>query len=86
MTYTGAIPDHNKGTGTTTIEPAQDDLIQHTENTVTEPTMTHHTGHTVDHPHTTATQDTTLRTTADHTHIHPIDHQNIPHIKEDHTV
>ena len=42
------------GTGTTTIKAAQDDPIQHTEDTVTDPTMTHHTGHTINHPHTAA--------------------------------
>ena len=74
MTCTQTAPDHSKGTGTATIEAAQGYPIQHIEATVAEPTMTHCTGNTADHPHTTANQFTTLRTTADHIHIHLIDH------------
>ena len=64
ITCTEAAPDCNKGTGTATIKAAQDVPIQHTEATVAEPAMTHHTGHTADHPHTATHQVTTLRTTA----------------------
>ena len=74
MTCTEAVPDCNKGTGTAAIDEAQDDPLQHTEATVTKPAMTHHTGHTADHPHTTAHQAITLRTAVDHIHVHPIDH------------
>ena len=56
MTHTEATPDHNKGRGTATIEAAQGNTIQHTEDTVIEPTMTHHINHTTDHPHTAAYQ------------------------------
>ena len=37
MTYTEAAPDHNNETGTAAIEAAQDDCIQHTEDTVADP-------------------------------------------------
>ena len=86
MTCTVATPNHNNRTGSAAIEAAQDDPIQHTEDTVAGPTMTHHIGHTANPPHTTAHQATTLRTTADHIHTHPTDHQSTIHTKEDHTV
>ena len=76
MTCTEFAPDHGNGMGTATIEAAQDDPIQHTEDTATDPTMTHYTCHTANHPHTAAHQDTTLRTTVDHIHVHPTDCQN----------
>ena len=84
MTCTEATQDHNNGTGTTVIEAAQDNAIQHTKGTVADPTMTHHTGHTTNHPHTTAHQVTTHRIIVDHSHAHPKDHQNITHTKEGH--
>ena len=74
MTYTETAPDHNNGTGTAIIEAAQDDPIPLTADTGTDPIMTHHTGHSANHPHTTAPQVTTLRTTVDHIHGHPTDH------------
>ena len=40
MTCTEATPDHNKETGTATLETTQGDSIQYTEATVTEPAMT----------------------------------------------
>ena len=75
MTCTETASDHNNGTGTATKEAAQDDYIQHTEDTVTDPTMTHHTGHTTNPPDTTADEATALRTTVDHIHTHPTDLQ-----------
>ena len=86
MTYTEATPDHDNGMGTAAIEAAQDDPIQHTEITAADPTMTHQTSHTTNHPHTAAHQVTTLRTTVNHSHAHPTDHQNVTHIKEGHAV
>ena len=86
MTCTEAALDHDKGMGTATIEAAQDNPIQHTNDTVTDLAMTHHTGHTANHPHTTANQATTLRTTVHHIDIHPTDHQNIIHTKGNHAV
>ena len=86
MTCIEAAPDHNNRTGSATIEAAQDDPIQHTEDTVIGPTMTHHTRHTTNPQHTTAHQATTLRTSADLIHAHPTDHWSILHTKEDHAV
>ena len=80
MTCIEATPDHTNGTGTAAREADQEDPIQHTEDTVIDPTMTHHTGHT------TAHQVTTVRTAVDHIHAHPKDHQNITHTKESHAV
>ena len=65
ITHTEATPDHRNEMGTAAIEAAQDDPIQHTEDTVTDPTMIHHTGHTAIYLHTTAHQDTALRTAVD---------------------
>ena len=86
MTHTEATPDHTKGMGTDAIEAVQGDPIQHTEATGAEPTMTHHTGHTTDNPHTTAHMVTALRTAVGHIHIHPTDCQNIFQTTEDHAV
>ena len=86
VTCTEAAPDHNKGMGRDAIGAAQGNLIQHTEAIAIGPTMTDHTGHTADNPHTTAHQVTPLRTAAGHVHVHPIDHQNIFHTTEDHAV
>ena len=86
MTHTEATPDHNNGMGIATIEAVQDNPIQHTEATVTEPAVIHHTSHTTDHPHTTAHQVTTLRTAVGHSHVYPTNYQNIIHTTEDHAV
>ena len=86
MTCTKATPDHNSGTESAITEAPQDNPIQHTEDTVTDPTMTHNTGHTANHPHTAAHQVTTLRTAVDHIHVDPLDHVNITHIKKDQAV
>ena len=83
MTCTEAAPDCNKGTDTAAIETAQGNPIQHNEATLAEPAVTHHTSHTADHSHTPVHQVTALRTTVDHIHAHPTDHQNIIHITED---
>ena len=86
MACTEATPDHNKGMGTDTIEANQGSPIPHTEVTATEPTVTYHTSHTADNPHTAAHQVTTLWTAVGCIHSHPIDSQNIFHNPEDHTV
>ena len=85
-TCTEAASNHNNGTGTSTIEAAQDDPIQQTRDTAASPTMTHHTSYTANPPHTTAHQATTLRITVDHTHDQPTNHQSIVHTIKDHTV
>ena len=86
MACTEAAQNHSNRTGTTTIEAAPDDPIQHTENTATSPAMTNHTSHTTNPPHTAASQATTLRIAVDHTHDQPTDHWNIVHTKNDHAV
>ena len=55
-------------------EAAQGDPIQHTEATVTEPTMTGLNDCTADHPDTAAHLVTTIRTAEDHIHAHPTNH------------
>ena len=84
VTHTEATPDHNKGTAT--IEAAENNPVQCTKDAVTDPVMTHHTGHAANHPYTAAHQVTTLRTAIDHIHTSPTDHLNIIHTKEDHAV
>ena len=86
VTHTEAAPDHNNGTGSATIEAAQDDPIQHIEDIVADPVMTHHTDHTANPLYTPAHQATALRATADHNHAHPTEHQNILHTKGNHAV
>ena len=86
MICTEAPHNHNSGTGTATIEAAQGDPIEHTEDTATGPTKTHHTGHTANLPHTAGHQATTLRIAVDHTHDHPTNHWSIVHTEKDHTV
>ena len=85
MTCREATSDQYNGTGTATIEEAQDDHNQHTEDTDAHPPMTCHTGYTTNPPHTTAHWVTILRTTLDHIHVHLTDHQNIIHTKKNHT-
>ena len=79
ITCTEATPEHNNGSGTAAIEVTQDYCNQHMKDTVADPTVTHHTSHTANPPHTAAHWATVLRTTVDHIHIHPTDHQNIIH-------
>ena len=86
MTCTEATLNHNNGTGTASIEAAQDNPIQHTRDTVTGHAVTHHTSYTAKPSHTTAHQTTALRITVDHIHDFPTNCQNIVHTKKDHTV
>ena len=86
MTCTEATPNHKNRTGTATIDAAQDDPIQHTDDTAAGPTITHYTGHTANPPHATACQATTPRIAVDHTHEHPTNHQSIVHTKTDNAV
>ena len=74
MSCAQATLAHNNRTGTATIEAAQDNPIQHTDNTVEDAAMTHHTSHTANPLHTTAHQATTVRTTVDHIHTHPTEY------------
>ena len=94
VTCTEAAPYHSNRTGTATIEAAQDDPIQHTEDTATGHAMTHHTGHTANPLHTTPHQVNALRIILDQIHNYPTNfHSNYPtnfhsiaHTKRDHTV
>ena len=86
MTHTEAVPNHNNGTGTATIEAAQENTIQHTKDTATGPAMTHHTGHIANPLHTAAHQVTALRIAVDHIHDNPTDCQSIVYTKKDHAV
>ena len=61
MTCIEVAPDHNNGTGSATIEAAQDNSIQHTKDTVAGPAMTLHTSHTTNPTQTAAHQATTLK-------------------------
>ena len=67
-------------TDTATIEAAEDEPIQHIKDIVADPAMTQHTGHTP------TNKVTTLRTTVDHIHALPTNHQSIIHTKEDYIV
>ena len=78
MTCTEDAPNCNNGT-------AQDDPIQHSEDTATGPTMTHNTGHTANPLHTTVHQVTALRIVVDYIHDHPTTCRSIVHTKKDHT-
>ena len=86
MTCIEAAPDHNNGTGTDPIEAAQDDSLQHNEDRVEDPTVTHHTDHTANPSHTTAHQATPPRTAVDYIHAHPTNCLSIVHTKRYHTV
>ena len=85
VTYTETTPDHNNGRGKAAIGAAQNNPFQCTKDTVADPTMTHHTGHIANHPHTAAHQVTPLGIAIDHINANPTDCQNIIHTKEDHT-
>ena len=86
MTCTEAAPDQNSGSGTTTIDTAQDDPIQHAGDTVAGHAMTQHTSYTTNPPCITVHQATALRIEVDCTQDHLTDHQNIVHTKRVHTV
>ena len=49
--HTEVALDHNTRTDTATTEAAHNNLIQHTEDTATDPVVTHCIGHIKDHPH-----------------------------------
>ena len=63
VTCVEAAHNHNNGTGTATVEAAQDDPIQHTKDTATGSAVMHHTCHTTNPLHTAACQATILRIT-----------------------
>ena len=95
MTCTEAVPDHRTETDTAAIEVAQDSSTPYTGDIVTDPAVTHPTGHTT---HIAVIQTTTLETAAEHratyqaatlettvdpSHDHPTNHQSIALTKRD---
>ena len=86
VTCTEATPGVSTRTDIATIEVAQDDLTPHTGDIATDPTMTHHTGHTTHiaviqtiplgtiAEYISAQQGTALKTTVDQAHNHPTAH------------
>ena len=62
---------HKDGTETTNAEAVQGDPTQHTGDTVTGHTMTHHIGHITDHPHIAAFWVINPEVVVGHIHDHP---------------
>ena len=75
----------NTGIDTVTIEAANDDLTQHTEDTATDLTLTHHISHITDHPHITAFWVINPEIIVCHTHDHPTNLQGMDHADMIHT-
>ena len=86
MICTEATLDHNTGIDTATTEAAQDDLTIPSEDTPTDLTITHQTGHTVDHPHITALQGMDPKIIVGHTHDHPTELQGMNYTDQIHTL
>ena len=80
-----ATPDHNTGIDTTTTEAAHDDLVQPTEDTVTDLTVTPCTSHMADHPHIAALWVINPEIVIGHTHNHPNNLQGMNHADLIHT-
>ena len=80
MIHIEAIPDHDIGIITTTPKVAPNTQVPHTGVMAINPTMTHHTDPTTDHPCTEAHHHTTPETKAAHVHIHPTNPTNEIHI------
>ena len=70
MTHTEATPSHDIGIITTTSGVAHNAHIPHIEITVINPTTTHHTNVTADHPCIEVPQLTTPEIVVDGIHIH----------------
>ena len=68
-----ATLDHNTEIDATTTGAAHDDLALPTEDTATDLTMTHHTGHITDHPNIKPLQVINPKITVDCIHDHPTD-------------
>ena len=95
VTCTEVIPDHSTRTDIATIAVDQDNLTPHTGHIATDPTVTHHPGHTAHitvtetanletaAEHTAAHQATTLETTVDQAHDHSTTHQSTGHMKRE---
>ena len=63
----------NTRTDATTTGAANDDLTQPTEDTTTDLTMAHHTGHRAGHSNIETLQAIDPKITVDHIHNHPKD-------------
>ena len=70
-THTEATPGHDIGIITATPGVAHDSHAPYTEITAIDPTATHHTDPTADHPHIEVLKLTTPEIIVDHIHIHP---------------
>ena len=87
-----ATLDHNTRIDKATTGAVHNNLIQPTEETTTNLTMTLHTSHIADHPNIKALQDINPEITLDHIHNHPVALQDmnlanqihIPAGQEDH--
>ena len=71
MIHTEAAPGHDIGIIAATQGVAHDTHAPHIGLTAIDPTVTHHTNLTTDHPHTEVLQLTTPETVVDHIHNHP---------------
>ena len=71
MTHTEATPVHDIGIIAATPEIAHNAHAPHAEITAIDPTMTHHTNTTADHPHIEVSQPTTPEIKVDPIHVHP---------------
>ena len=76
MTCIEAASGHDTGIVTITPEVAHNAQIPHTGVTAIDPTMTHHTDPTADHPHTKVPHPTTPEIKVDHIHVHPTNPQD----------
>ena len=85
MIHTESTRDHNTRTDTAATEVAHDDLTQHTDDTATDPAMTHHIIYITDHLHITAFWVIDPKIVVGHTHNHPTDHQGMNHADQIHT-
>ena len=81
-----ATLDHNTEIDAATTEVAHDDLIQPTEDTAKDLTMTHHTGHITDHPHIAALLVIDPEITVIHTHDHPTNLEGMNHADQIHNL
>ena len=85
MIHIEAALDHSTGMDAATTEAAYDDLTQPMEDTASDLTMTHCTGHIVDHPHITALWVIDPEITVGHTHNHLTNLKGMNHTDQIHT-
>ena len=85
MIHIEATLDHNTGIDTATTELAHNNLSQPTEDTATDLTVTHCTGHITDHPHITTLWVINPEITVGHTHDYLTSHQGMNQADQIHT-